>query len=89
MVLTWVSSGSCELHAQTEQMENEFRGAHHRVMGKHAVNMGLPGRNEGPWELKAPFFPGKVRPVWFLGLSPQCSAHLRGWTGGWPWEPRG
>lgn len=70
MVLTWVSSGSCNLHAQTKQaafqLENGFQGAYHRVKGKHAENTGLPARNGGPWRLRAPFFPGKERSVWFL-----------------------
>lgn len=67
MVLTWVSSGSCNLHAQTKQatfqLQNEFQGAEHGVKGKHAVNTGLVARNGGPWGLRASFIPGKVRSV--------------------------
>lgn len=52
VVLTWVSSGSCNLHAQTKQaafqLENGFQGAYHGVKGKHAENTGLPARNGGP-----------------------------------------
>lgn len=51
VVLTRVSSGSFNLHAQTKQaafqLENEFQGAYHGVKGKHAVNTGLPARNRG------------------------------------------
>lgn len=66
-VLPWVSSGSCNLHAQAEeaafQLDNELQSAYHGVKGKHAVNRELPARNRGPRGLRAPFFPGKVRSV--------------------------
>lgn len=88
VVLTWVPSDSCNLHAQTKQaafqLENELQGAYHGVKGKHAVNTGLPARNGGSMGAQSPLLSrqGEVRSPGRLqldssGVKIQCSGGSR------------